>query len=137
MFKHSALIASCLFEVPHGNICKFILEKKSIEPINSEPKWLLIENADADWYLTGLPVSVSVHWGLTLPVVSKKNTEQESKEGAPKDGEEKDNQGEIVILCNKLMPTASLSSYSLHFANISTPAFLGRGISCQNRDVCH
>lgn len=45
-------------------------EKKSIEPINSESKWLFIEDADADWYLTGLLVSVLVHWGLTLPVVS-------------------------------------------------------------------
>lgn len=96
MFKYSALIASCLFQVPHGNIREFILEKKkkSIEPINSEFKWLLIE--DADWYLTGFPVSVWVHWGLTPPVVSKKNIAQESKGGAPKeapkDGEEKKGQ---------------------------------------------
>lgn len=74
-------------------------EKKSIQSINSEFKWLLIEDADADWYLTGLPVSVWVHWGLTLQVVSTKNIEQQSKGGAPKDGKEKDNQGEIVILC--------------------------------------
>lgn len=74
-------------------------KKKSIEPINSESKWLLIADADADWYLTGLPVSIWVHWGLTLPEVSRKNIEQESKGGVPQDEEGKDNQGETVKLC--------------------------------------
>lgn len=93
MFKYSALIASCLFQVSHGNIRKFILEKKKI---NRTYKFIIqvpLEDGDADWYLTGFPVSVWVHWGLTPPVVSNNNIAQESKGGAPKeapkDGEEK------------------------------------------------
>lgn len=96
MFKYSALIASCLFQVPHGNIREFILEKK----INRTDKfriqvtlnwgcwcWLVL-NRISSFSLGSLGSDPSSGFQEEYSTGKKGGAPKE----APKDGEEKKGQ---------------------------------------------